>query len=213
MIRKTFDTRLKVDIYLQEQKFRMEKGYLSKSERNELIELLKKPDNLVVTKQPDIYKGRKIVTDISKLRQPCELVGKDEDVSTIIKELKEAHEHYGGMGISANQIGYNRKISYIKFPVRMDEKTKKVEWSEFMLINPIVIEKDKPVKFVGEGCLSFPGVFVDTLRYCYCTVQYEDEQRKGQVNSVQDMESFVIMHEVQHLNGKTIFDNKWRASN
>lgn len=211
MIKKTFETKLQADIYLVEQKMRMEKGYLTVSERKELKNLLEKPEQLVV-KQPEEYKGKKIITNIDALRVPCLEIRPDEGVTHIIKDLKEAHVHYGGLGISANQIGYNRKISYIKIFKRFDPKTKEFEYSEYIMINPQIIEKDKPTKVIGEGCLSFPGVFVDTKRYVYCTCQYEDENRKPQVISVQDLESFAIQHEYDHsVLSLTIFDRKWKA--
>lgn len=210
MIRKTFETRLQVDLYLTEQKIRMEKGYLTRSEREELKQLMTNPESLVV-KKIEIPDYKKIITDINVLKIPCLEVRKDEDIKHIIKDLKETFAQTGGLGISANQIGYNRKVFYIKVLKKFDQQTKTIEFSEYIMINPKIIELSNPIKVQREGCLSFPGIFVDTKRFIYCTVQFEDENRKPQVATVQDLESFAIQHETDHLNGVTIFDNKWRA--
>jgi peptide deformylase len=159
-----------------------------------------------------------IVSNIKELRKPCEIVKSDEDVSSIIQDLKDtliANGH--GLALAANQIGVLKQICYIRIPLGFDPSltepngTKHVKYSEYVMINPKIIEKDKPVKFVGEGCLSFGGIRVDTKRYIYITVQFEDENRKVQLGGMQDIESFCASHEIDHLNGITIFDRKWRA--
>jgi len=209
MIRKTFESKSEVDTYLSEQKIRMEKGYLTVSERTELKSLLEKPESLIVPKQKDITEYKKIITNINALKVPCLEVRKDEDIKHIIKDLKDTLNCVSGLGLSAPQIGYNRQISYIKIP--KITKDKKIEFNEYILINAKIIEKDRPIQVKNEGCLSFPGVSVDTLRYVFCTVEYLNEKMELQTGMMQDLESLAVQHEIDHQNSITIFDRKWKA--
>jgi len=210
MGKKTFATRTELDNYFIKQKQNLERGILVLPEREELKRMIAKPDDYI-TKKEVIKKGLPIITNIRELKKPCAIVEKGEDVNHIIKALKETLSEIGGFGLSANQIGFNKRISYIKVPKAINKK--QLAFSELILINPKIIERDNPVKFQGEGCLSFPGIFVDTKRYIFCTVQFEDENRKPQVLPLQDMESFAVQHEIDHQNGIVIFNRHYKDIN
>ena len=153
-----------------------------------------------------------IVTNLAELKRPCVPVTKEDDIKQIIIDLKETlATHPDGWGLSANQIGYNKCISYIRVPKMINHKDKKITYAELVMINPKIIEKDTPVKVNNEGCLSFEGINVTTKRYIYITAEFLDENLKPQAAAFQDYESLAIQHEVSHLEGKTIFDFKWRA--
>ena len=209
MIKKTFETKVEVNIYLKQQEIRMKNGYLTCSERKELTELLKNPKSLIVKIEPTNPHVRKIVTNIRELHKPCVAVEPKEDISQIIIELKETLKKVGGLGLTANQIGYKKRISYIKMP-KMNPKTKKIEIQEFIMINPKILEKSNPIRVKKEECLSFPGLPVDTRRFVFITLQYEDEKRQIHTGLYQDLQAIIIQHEISHQNGRTIFDDKWR---
>lgn len=207
MLKQIFKNQLEFDIYLAEQKNRQEKGYLTVSERKQLESMLDK------NYKPTFIKEEKsklpIVTDINELRKPCQEITKEDNTKEIIQKLKDTLKNVGGLGISSNQIGIQKKISYIKIP--KVTKDKKIEYNEYILINAEIIEKSRPIKVKNEGCLSFPGVYVDTLRYVFCTVTYLDDNLKERTGMFQDLESFVILHEHSHQQSKTIFDDRWRS--
>lgn len=209
MLKNQFKDLLEFNIYKEEQKVRREKGYLTKSEREILKKMLEKDYKPVFIEEK--YKGKKLITNIKALKFSCLEVRKDEDVSHIIKDLKEAHAHYGGIGISANQIGYNRKISYIKVPKTIDQQTKKIEYSEYVFINAEIISKNTPIKVNNEGCISFPGIEVTTKRYAFVAVHFENENRKETTGMFSDLESLVVQHETDHQNSTVIFDRKWKT--
>jgi len=152
-----------------------------------------------------------IVTLITELKKPCLEVEEDENIKSLIQDLKDTLNSVKGWGISANQIGVNKRVSYIKVPKFMDPKTKEIKYSEYILINAKIIEKDKPVKIENEGCLSFPGVYVHTRRYIFITVVFENEKRQVQTGTMQDYEALATQHEIDHQNGIVIFNRKWRA--
>lgn len=210
MLRTQFKNQLELDIYLTEQKERKIKGYLTHSERDTLEKMIKNPNEYIKKETNLIHKSFfPIIEDINELRKPCqEVIEMNDETEMIIKRLKETLKNREGVGISANQIGYSKKISILKVPIFKD---KKMEFKEYTIINARIIEKAKIVRIKNEGCLSFPKIYVDTARYVYCIVEYMNEKMKLQTNALQDLESVIYQHEQAHQDGKTIFDFKWSA--
>lgn len=148
---------------------------------------------------------KSIITTITELKKQCKPVEPGEDVSGIIQDLKDTLETFShrAIGLSANQIGYDKRISYI----RMNKE------NAYILINPKIVEKDRLIKVKGESCLSFHGIGVETGRYVFCTVEYLDEHMQPQVKSLQDLEAICCQHELDHLSGLTIFDRRYKDPN
>jgi peptide deformylase len=205
MIKTNFQTKQEAEDYLKTEKALIEnkQSALSYSEREKIKNNIIKPESLVIAEEKIKLP---IITDIAELRKPCLEVTKEDNINDIIKKLKDTLENRSGLGISANQIGIQKKISYIKMPKLVD---KKIEFEEYILINAKIIEQDKPIKVRDEGCLSFPEIYVDTKRYIFTTVEYLNEKMEKKLGMYQDIESFCVAHEIDHQNGKTIFDRKW----
>ena len=145
---------------------------------------------------------RKIVSNINELRKPCEDIHDKKEIDSIVQDLKDTLADKGhGVGLSANQIGIQKKVSYIKIPVDISKN----EYKEIILINPKIKEKTHPIKF-REGCLSFPGIFVETQRYTFILLEND-----GKVEMYTDIVAIAIQHEYSHLYGKTIFDFRWKS--
>jgi peptide deformylase len=211
MLKNEFKTQLEFDIYLAEQTIRQENRYLPVSERETLKKMQDKNYKPIFIKEeapnPNI---KPIITNYSELRKPCADVKPGEDIKQIIIELKETLNKVGGLGLSSNQIGYNKKISYCKIPYYL-EKTKKMDIKELILINPKIAEKEGKIRNEKEGCLSFPRLRIDTLRYIFITVYYLDENFKEHTLLAQDLESLIIQHEYSHLCGRTIIEDKYKT--
>lgn len=155
---------------------------------------------------------RKINTNINDLRKPCAEVKVGEDISPIIQDLKDTLEAKKCLGLTANQIGINKRISYIKIP-KFTDKSKEIQYTEYILINAKIVEKDRPVKVNNESCVSFPGIPIITKRFVFITVEYFNEKMELQTNMFSDLESLIIQHETDHTLGLTIFDKKWKSTN
>ena len=152
-----------------------------------------------------------IIHNIVELRKPCIPVEPNEDVTQIIQDLKDTLIKNGrGYALAANQIGYNKCVCYIHLPTNVDPRTKKIEYLDIIAINPKIVSKGRPIIFQKEGCLSLPGLRIDTDRYVFCAVEYENEKRKTTTAMMQDLQAIVFQHEVAHLHGKTILDFKHR---
>ena len=147
---------------------------------------------------------RQIITDLKSLRQTSELVSiSDVDkypkakkaLEGIIKDLEDSLEGQKGIGLTAIQIEIPLQVAIVRIPNK----------EPVNLINPVIIEKQDKFKFVGEACLSLPGIFVDTLRYGQITLM-----NNGTKFVAYGLEGIAIQHEVDHMKGILTLDRKWR---
>ena len=121
----------------------------------------------------------------------------EEEALQIIPEMhKVLDDHSTGVGLAANQIGYNKRIAVIK---RGDE--------DIVLVNPVIISKSKKTVKSVEGCLSFPEDQVTVRRHKSITLQ---RQPGFKIETFEGFEAIVIQHELGHLDGKTMWDNEWK---
>ena len=138
-----------------------------------------------------------------------------EEGLAIAKELFQIlNERGAGIGLAANQVGIDAQVAIVN--VR----------EPLVLINPKIVSKENPITYY-EGCLSYPGQGVSTQRYRDIEIKTEQSESKwyfsgaeenSQGKSVWDkgnmqqdqenriLESVCIQHEIDHLNGVTIFD-------
>lgn len=168
MLKNKFETQAEFDIYVAEQKVLKENKGLTVSERKQLEQIIANPKLFIHKSEPKPV-GLPIVTNIDLLRKSCAVVEKGDDVGGIVRSLKETLANSNGIGLSANQIGINKRISYVKIPKFVD-KNKEVQYNEYVLINAKIIEHDRPIRVNNEGCVSFRGVYVNTRRYVFITV-------------------------------------------
>ena len=100
-----------------------------------------------------------IVTNITKLKIKSEEISLKE-TNSIIKDLEDTLKEYpNGIGLSAMQIGISKKVGIIR-----------IHQLKINLINPKIIDKEFIFKMEKEGCLSFPNLNLDTIRYNNITI-------------------------------------------
>ena len=136
---------------------------------------------------------RKIETDIRLLRHKSVEIEPNE-AQSIIKDLEDSLDLNKGIGLSAIQIGIEKRVGIIRI---VDNKID--------LINPKIIEKTDKFKFEREACLSLPSLSVNTIRYEQITWENNGKQYIST-----GLEACVIQHEVNHMDGILITDRKWR---
>jgi peptide deformylase len=138
------------------------------------------------------------------------------EVDILRDTLFAALKGMGGVGLSANQIGVNKRACVIKF-----------NDVELFLLNPVITERSNEGFIFYEGCLSMPDTIkkpVRTLRSTYVVVQTdnlgelrfeitpeEDRKLEGQV-SEGTMKTVVVQHEIDHLDGITIKDRVYSTT-
>jgi peptide deformylase len=146
---------------------------------------------MILIKHPDTF-----------LRQPTEEVELplSEENNIILDNMIKIMYQANGIGLAANQIGYNRRMFV------MDTSNERNKPQTF--INPIVLSKNnKKVKHT-EGCLSCPGELVTLQRSITVDLEWTCRHGKLQHKTFSYLPSKVVQHEMDHLNGKLIIDEK-----
>ena len=103
-----------------------------------------------------------------------------------------------GIGLAANQVGLPHRVCVIDIP----------NGPELIFANPEITRKEHPALFPDEGCLSFPGQQVITIRYFQITV-IDDFVPSGQ--TLTGLAAVAAYHEIDHLNGITMLERRLSA--
>lgn len=139
-----------------------------------------------------------IVTDYDKLSERCDefdLTKKNNEAQEIIVKLKQIiRSDVTIAGLSAIQIGYNKRIICINF--NGDIRT---------FINPI-IEKAEGLELSRESCHSIPGEEYIRIRQNKITVTYQTPLAKIETVELAGMAARVMQHHIDHLDGLLISD-------
>ncbi len=141
--------------------------------------------------------GDKILTEKSKNVKKV-----DDELIVKIKNMFDTMRNANGIGLAANQVGYSESIFVIDVtPVEGYEKIKPI-----VAINPqIVLESDETV-FMEEGCLSLPDLRADVERPEKIKIRFIDTDENEVELEAEDLYARVILHEYDHLLGKTFPD-------
>ena len=157
----------------------------------------------------------KLIQDPSKLKtkiEPTPFTQQeiDEISVTLLQELKK----HGGIGLSANQIGINKRACVINVK------------EPLVLINPRVAEVSEESVVYVEQCLSMPKTMrkpVQTVRFKTLTVECDNlgtvifspdskEEWKTSEEFYNDegmLECVVAQHEIDHIEGRLITDRRY----
>jgi len=157
----------------------------------------------------------KLIQDPSKLKTKVEPTPFTQDeITEISTTLLFALKRYGGIGLSANQIGINKRACVINVK------------EPLVLINPRVTEVSEESVVYVEQCLSMPKTMrkpVKTVRFKRITVECDNlgtvifspdskEEWKTSEEFYNDegmLECVVAQHEIDHLEGRLITDRRY----
>lgn len=122
----------------------------------------------------------------------------ESNILLLINDLIETMLFYDALGIAATQVDVNKRIIIINM-------SNNYIFQPFILINPkIFFSRDFSVN--EEGCLSFPNIFVKIKRNKKVYVNFFDINGINHFLVADDMLSICLQHEIDHINGITIYD-------
>lgn len=121
-----------------------------------------------------------------------------------IEELSEKYNLRPGMGLSAIQIGVNKRYFVV-----VDEY-EEGKFDNYIIINPKIVSNSMEKIYVemGEGCLSVNRE-VDGIvpRYARVTLEgYDTEGRKIRIRGREEL-AIAFQHEMDHLDGILFYDH------
>ena len=141
-----------------------------------------------------------IQNDEKKLRQKSRpvlnLQGKE--IQDLIDQMFVAmRSGKGGVGLAAPQVGKLLRLFI-------------VDWKGkgYVFVNPKIEKVSDKEDIEEEGCLSFPGVFLNVKRPARITVSAWDRYGKKIKIKVDGIFARAIQHECDHLEGTLFIDKK-----
>lgn len=117
-------------------------------------------------------------------------------MDSLVKTLKDSN----GLGLAANQVGLAKRIYAV------DMSYFDVVKSPLVIINPVVRELSGSGK-AEEGCLSFPGLYIEVERADKAVITGLDRDGKEIIVEGTGLVARVLLHELDHLNGKLFIDH------
>lgn len=133
------------------------------------------------------------------LRKRCEDVKEiTSEIEKLVFDMVETMKKSKGMGLAAPQVGVSKRVVVIQPNFRKQEF--------LALINPKVIKKNKEKDILEEGCLSFPGIFLEISRPKKIKVEALNAKGEKIEFEAEGVLSHVFQHEIDHLDGILFFD-------
>lgn len=129
---------------------------------------------------------------LKKLCRPVDIIKHEE--RALLDNMLETMYVNQGLGLAAPQVGVSKRMIVVN-----------VGEGPIQLVNPVITKREG--KETGEeGCLCLPGILVKVKRAK--KIVYKGLDRDGRVitQEAEGLLARVIQHEIDHLDGKVIFD-------
>ncbi|VFP85067.1 Peptide deformylase [Buchnera aphidicola (Cinara splendens)] len=122
----------------------------------------------------------------------------NQKIVNIINDMFDTMYANNGIGLAAPQINIPKQIITISsIPPHK---------SELILINPIILKKNKKYIYTQEGCLSIPEKTAKINRSSYIKIQAFNHLGKLFILEARSLLSICIQHEIDHLTGTLFID-------
>ena len=119
-----------------------------------------------------------------------------EPPEEIAKNMAEAMDKFGGLGLSANQVGLPYRMFVMRTMHEGDEESKVVPY-----FNPELTRVSQETELMKEGCLSFPDIYLMIRRSKTVEFKYQDVEGKEHTVMLEGLGARCVQHEIDHLNG------------
>ena len=108
---------------------------------------------------------------------------------------------YGGIGLSANQVGLPFNMFVLGDHLSLENGLK------MTCFNPMIVSTSKETVLMKEGCLTYPFLFLSITRPRKCVVKYTDENGDLKEGSLDGMISRIFQHEYEHMLGRNFTEH------
>jgi peptide deformylase len=130
------------------------------------------------------------------LRTPADpVVEFDRQVRRLVTDLHDTLRDQDGTGLAAPQVGVGLRL----FVFHVDDVTGH-------LINPVLDFPDEEEQDGPEGCLSIPGVYVDTIRRMNVVAKGVNQHGEPIQLVGSSLMARCLQHETDHLDGVLFLD-------
>jgi len=124
----------------------------------------------------------------------------------VCDDLVATMQGNNGVGLSAIQVGMPVRIIVI---AGQDVNPGNSDAHPVVMVNPQwrISPHGASQEMVNEGCLSFPAVFEDVLRWTAVEATWDDIDSNGHVDTFYGVQAQVIQHECEHLDGHLFIEH------
>jgi peptide deformylase len=128
-------------------------------------------------------------------------------VRRLVQDLKDTlNDHSNGIGLAAPQIDVHSRVVVVRLGGGQDnEGNERDPDPPIALIDPQIIEAGNE-KRDFDGCLSFPGLYGETVRPHYLKVTGLDGAGRPFDRVFEGFDAVVVHHEIDHLDGVLFID-------
>ena len=135
------------------------------------------------------------------LREKCNPVTVfDDELRKFAERMFSIMRSARGLGLAAPQVGDTRRLFMI------DLSGQDFDSEPVVFVNPEIESAEGEITG-EEGCLSFPGLFVEVRRPKKITVKFQDVEGEFHRIEATDLAARAIQHENDHLNGVLFIDH------
>ena len=139
---------------------------------------------------------------LRKKSQPVRVLNRR--VKKLIKDLKDTLlDRSDGIGLAAPQINVHSRVVIVRLGGRGEDDSEPSP--PIALVNPEIVEAKNDEKDF-DGCLSFPGLYAETVRPHYLRVTGLDEWGKPFDRVFEGFDAVLVHHEIDHLDGVLFID-------
>ena len=119
-----------------------------------------------------------------------------KDRQELSDKLFETMNKYGGIGLSANQVGLPYNVFVMGGHPQIENGLK------MTCFNPMIVTASEEVVAMKEGCLTFPFLWLTISRPRKVVVKYNDVNGDLQEGHLDGMISRIFQHEYDHMLGR-----------
>jgi peptide deformylase len=154
----------------------------------------------MATREIMIYPHRK--EELRRKSDPVRAVNRP--VRRLIRDLKDTLQSSSdGIGLAAPQINVHQRVIIVCPGSELEGKWR--AGPPVALVNPQIVEaRDEGKDF--DGCLSFPGLYGETIRPHYLRVIGLDEEGQPFDRIFDGFNAVLVHHEIDHLDGVLFID-------
>ena len=119
----------------------------------------------------------------------------ENNLPQTLKTMADIMHVNSGIGLAATQVGIETSFLIVDVGEGLEP-----------FVNPEIVSQSRKKIRMEEGCLSLPGIAVDVPRPEWITIKAQNQNGDIFVREYTGLMARVILHEIDHLNGKLIID-------
>jgi len=115
----------------------------------------------------------------------------NDEIRKLVLDMEETMRANNGVGLAAPQVGVSKRVIVLESGA---------------LINPYLVRRGGAKLFDEEGCLSFPGIYINIKRHNKIKIEAMDVEGKEVEFEAEGLPARILQHEIDHIDGIPFFN-------